>query len=71
MSVYGVAHSHRRESVTPSLMADMYSFVSEEEMQDTKAYLHSHDGYQLEQVNECLYDTRVDECIGFMFSHGK
>ena len=38
----------------PSLMADMYGFVSEEEMLDTKAYLWSHGGYQLEQVNECL-----------------
>ena len=37
-----------------SLMAEMYGFVSEEEMQDTKAYLWSHGSYQLEQVNECL-----------------
>ena len=40
--------------MTPSLMADMYGFMSEEEMQDTKAYLWSHGSYQLEQVNECL-----------------
>ena len=38
VSVYGAAWGHRREVVTPSLMADMYGFVSEEEMQDTKAY---------------------------------
>ena len=54
LSVYGAAWGQRRESMTPSLMADMYGFVSEEEMHDTKAYLHSHGGYQLEQVNECL-----------------
>ena len=52
--VYGAARGHRREVVTPSLMADMYGFASEEEMQDTKAYLWSHGGYQLEQVNEYL-----------------
>ena len=51
--VYGAAQGHRRELVTPSLMADMYGFTSEEEMQDTKAYLHSHGSYQLEQVNKC------------------
>ena len=54
VSVYGAAQGHRRESVTPSLMADMYGFALEEEMQDTKAYLRSHGGYQLEQVNKCL-----------------
>ena len=31
-------------------MADMYGFASEEEMEDTKAYLQSHGRYQLEQV---------------------
>ena len=35
--VYSAAQDHRRESVTPSLMADMYGFMLEEEMQDTKA----------------------------------
>ena len=40
--------------MTPSLMADIYGFALGEEMQDTKAYLQSHGGYQLEQVNECL-----------------
>ena len=52
--VYSAAQGHRREMVTPSLMADTYGFASEEEMQDTKAYLWSHGSYQLEQVNECL-----------------
>ena len=36
VSVYGAAQGHRREIATPSLMADMYGFTSEEEMQDTK-----------------------------------
>ena len=54
VSVYSAARGHRREVVRPSLMPDMYGFASEEEMQDPKAYLHSHGGYQLEQVNECL-----------------
>ena len=36
---------------TSSLMADMFGFMSEEEMSDTKAYLHSHRNYQLEQVS--------------------
>ena len=40
--------------MTPCVIADMYGFALEEEMQDTKAYLHSHGGYQLEQVNEFL-----------------
>ena len=34
-----------------SLMADMFGFTSEEEMSDTKAYLHNHGNYQLEQVS--------------------
>ena len=33
-------------------MASMYGFVSEEEMEDTKAYLLSHGKYHLEQVGE-------------------
>ena len=37
--------------MTPSLMADMYRFTYEEEMEDTKAYLHSHGNYQVEQVS--------------------
>ena len=40
--------------MTPSLMAGMYGFASEEEMEDTKAYLCSHGGYQLEQVNKYM-----------------
>ena len=49
VSVYGAAQAHRREVETPSLMADMFGFTSEE-MSDTKEYLHSHGNYQLEQV---------------------
>ena len=50
VTVSGVARGHRRVTSTPSLMADMYGFVSEEEMEETKAYLKSHGNYQLEQV---------------------
>ena len=35
---------------THSLMADMFGFVSKEDMVDTKLYLQSHGNYQLEQV---------------------
>ena len=48
----GVARGHRRATSTPSLMADMYGFASEEEMEETKAYLKSHGNYQLEQVGK-------------------
>ena len=48
--VYGAARGHPRAKETPSLMANMYGFASEEEMSDTKAYLRSHGDYQLEQV---------------------
>ena len=37
---------------TPSLMADIFGFASEEEIEDTKAYLWNHGQYQLEQVGE-------------------
>ena len=50
MAVYGAARGHAIAKETPSLMADMYGFTSEEEMSDTKAYLCSHGDYQLEQV---------------------
>ena len=33
-------------------MASMFGFDCEEEMADTKQYLLSHGGYQLEQVSE-------------------
>ena len=51
VAIFGAARGHCRARETPSLMADMYGFTSEEEMSDTKAYLHSHGDYQLEQVN--------------------
>ena len=54
IAVHGAARGHRREHQTLLLMADMFGFASEEEMEDTKAYLWSHGWYQLEQVvNEC------------------
>ena len=49
MAVFSAARGHRREVETPSLMADMYGFASEEEMSDTKDYSHSN--YQLEHVS--------------------
>ena len=42
VSVYGAAWGHKREVETPSLMADMFGFMSKEEMSDTKEYLRSH-----------------------------
>ena len=51
-AVSGVARGQRRVTNTPSLMADMYGFASEGEMEETKAYLKSHGNYQLEQVGE-------------------
>ena len=48
--MFSAARGHRREVATPSLMADMYGFVSEE-MSDMKDYLCSHCNYQLEQVS--------------------
>ena len=52
VTMFGAARGHRRATSTPSLMADMYGFVSEEEMEETKAYLKSHGNYQLEQVGK-------------------
>ena len=54
IGVFGVAWGHACGCETPSLLADMCGFKSEEEMEDTKAYLHSHGGYQLEQVGADL-----------------
>ena len=51
VAVYGASRGHHRVQETPSLMADMYSFASEEEMADTKAYFQSHGSCQLEQVS--------------------
>ena len=58
IGVFGAARGHARECETPSLLVDMCGFKSKEEMEDTKAYLHSHRGYQLEQVG-------VDLCLFF------
>ena len=52
VAVYGAARGYRRECETPLLIADMFGFASEEEMEDTKAYLLNHGWYQLEQVGE-------------------
>ena len=50
VAVYGAARGWRRPHTMPTLMASMYGFECEEEMADTKQYLLSHGGYQLEQV---------------------
>ena len=39
LAMFGATRGHRREVETPSLMADMYNFSSEEEMSYMKAYL--------------------------------
>ena len=52
VAVSDVARSHRRATSTTSLMEDMYGFVSEEEIEETKAYLKSHGIYQVEQVGK-------------------
>ena len=45
VAVYGASRGHCRVQETPSLMANMDSFASEEEMADTKAYLQLHGNY--------------------------
>ena len=55
VAVSGKARGHRRVTSTPSLMADMFGFASEEEMEEMKAYLQSHGNYQLEQVGELRF----------------
>ena len=51
VQVYGAARGHKRKKETPSLLADMCGFSSEEEMQDVRQYLWTHGGYQIEQVS--------------------
>ena len=55
---------------TPSLLADMCRFKSEEEMDDTKAYLQSHGGYQLEQVGAdfCPFSSQFSGTLTSCFS---
>ena len=52
IAVYGAARGYRRQQHTPMLITSMFGFGCEEEMANTKEYLHSHGGYQLEQVSE-------------------
>ena len=52
VAVYGAARGPQERVKALSLMADMFGFASEEDMEDTKAYLLSHGWYQLEQVGE-------------------
>ena len=51
VAIFGAARGHHRARETPSLMANMYGFASEEEMTDTKAYLQLHRNYQLEPLS--------------------
>ena len=55
VAVSGEARGHRWVTSTPSLMADMFGFASEEEMEEMKAYLWRHGNYQLEQVGELKF----------------
>ena len=50
VAVYGAARGYKRSRTMPTLLASMFGFDCEEEMQDTKQYLLSHGGFQLEQV---------------------
>ena len=51
VAMYGAARGYKQPRTMPTLMASMYGFECEEEMEDTKQYLLSHGGYQLEQVS--------------------
>ena len=55
VAVSSKARGHRWATSTPSLMADMYGFASEEEMEEMKAYLWRNGNYQLEQVGELKF----------------
>ena len=59
VAVSGEAWGHKRAISTPSLMADMFGFASEEEMEETKAYLQRNGNYQLEQVGELKFILHV------------
>ena len=69
IGVFGMAHGHAHECETPSLLADMCGFKSEEEMDDTKAYLQSHGSYQLKQVAadfcpfSCQFSGNLTSCF--------
>ena len=52
VAVYGAAKGYRQQHTMPTLMASMFGFDCEEEIADTKQYLLTHGGYQLEQVGE-------------------
>ena len=52
VAVYGVAKGYQHPHTMPTLMASMFGFDCEEEMDATKQYLLAHSGYQLKQVSE-------------------
>ena len=51
VAVCGAAKGYQRPRTTPTLMASMFGFECEEEMDDAKKYLLLHGSYQLEQVS--------------------
>ena len=51
VAMYGAARGHKCSHTMPTLLASMLGFECEEEMEDTKRYLLTHGGYQLEQVS--------------------
>ena len=50
VAMYGAARGYRRSCTMPTFLASMFGFKCEEEMEETKQYLLSHSGFQLEQV---------------------
>ena len=50
VAMYGAARGYRWPRTMPTLLASMLGFECEKEMEDTKQYLLSHGGFQLEQV---------------------
>ena len=51
VAMYGAAKSHKHPRTMPTLLASMLGFECKEEMEDTKRYLLTHGGHQLEQVS--------------------
>ena len=48
VAMYGATRAYRWPHTMPTLMASMFGFKCEEEMEDTKQYLLSHGSFQLE-----------------------
>ena len=50
VAMYGATRGYRQSHTMPTLLASMFGFECEEEMEETKQYLLSHSSFQLEQV---------------------